>query len=278
MDTRTIGYMGPEGTFSHKAAEEYSAQCGGTPVEFATIRAVLAAVKDKTVNEGIVPIENSIEGGVNQTLDCLAQEEGLYITGERVISIRQNILIKKGASREDIRVIVSHPQAVGQCSVILATEFAGVRVEFADSTSAAAVCAAESGGEVACIGAEENAKLYGLEVLFADCGDKHNNSTRFVTVSGTPSRRVSGHDKTSIAFSLSNEPGTLYRALKRFADDGINMTKIESRPSKERLGEYVFFVDIEGNIDSPVIYFALDSIRTNTSFYKFLGSYERAEQ
>lgn len=268
-----LGYMGPSGTFTHQAALNYAGESGVELKEFPTIYSVLMAVNDGIIEEGIVPIENSIEGGVNQTLDCLAFDADLYIVKEQVLRITQNLLVKKGAKKEAIQTIASHPQAIGQCSRLLNDKFKNCHINFTDSTSAAAVLTAEGDGSTACIGSESSADLYGLDILFSNCGDKNNNSTRFIIVSKKPSREVTSHDKTSIAFALENKPGSLFKALERFAADGINMVKIESRPLKEKLGTYVFFIDIEGNIDDPIIYFALEAVKRNTFFYKFLGSY-----
>ena len=149
----------------------------------------------------------------------------------------------------------------------------GVKIEFADSTASAAKRVKESDGSVACIGSPNSAKIYDLDILCHDCGDDANNSTRFVIIEKTPNKTVTGHDKSSIVFAIDNKPGSLYSAIELLAKSGINMTKIESRPMKKELGKYVFFIDIDGNIDDASIYFALDKVRQNTFFYKFLGSY-----
>lgn len=269
----TIGYMGPAGTFSHTAAARYS---GGLSElrEYPTIYSVIQAVNDGKVNTGIVPIENSIEGSINTTLDALAYDTDLYITAEYVLKINQNLLVKKGTKKEDIRTIASHSSAIGQCSRFLHDEFPDVKLTAMNSTVQAALAAANGDGTTAAIGAAGGAELYGLDIMYHDCNDMDNNRTRFVVVSRTRNIAVSGHDKSSVVFTLPHEPGSLYRALGLFEKVGINMLKIESRPLKTELGKYIFFIDIEGNADSPDIYFALDNIRKQTSFYKFLGSYK----
>ena len=233
-----LGYLGPNGTFSHQAAMEWSE--GKEEIkEFSTIYSVILAVEKGEIDRAIVPIENSIDGSINTTLDTLA----------------------------------SHPQPIGQCSKLLSHEFADVKIEFADSTASAAKRVKESDGSVACIGSPNSAKIYDLDILCHDCGDDANNSTRFVIIEKTPNKTVTGHDKSSIVFAIDNKPGSLYSAIELLAKSGINMTKIESRPMKKELGKYVFFIDIDGNIDDASIYFALDKVRQNTFFYKFLGSY-----
>jgi prephenate dehydratase len=267
-----LGYLGPNGTFSQQAALEWSK--GNEELkEFSTIYSAIRAVDDGIVERAIVPIENSIEGSINTTLDLLAFEVNLYIIGEYVLHVSQNLMIKKGAKLEDIKLVTSHPQAIGQSSRMLSNQLNYANVEFADSTAAAAKAVSESDGTVACIGSPNLAKLYNLEIAIPDCGDEENNSTRFVIVEKKPSLEVSNHDKTSIAFTLENKPGSLYNALELFAASNLNMTKIESRPVKTELGTYVFFIDIDGNIDDATIYFALDKLRQHTEFYKFLGSY-----
>lgn len=267
-----LGYLGPNGTFSHQAAIEWS-QGKEELKEFPTIYSVIHAVDDNIIDRAIVPIENSIEGSINTTLDTLAFDVNLYITGEYVLHISQNLLIKKGAKLEDVKVITSHPQPIGQSSRMLSHRFNHIKIEYADSTAAAAKLVEESDGTVACIGSPNLVDIYNLEIAVPDCGDEKNNSTRFVIIEKKPSLKVTGHDKTSIAFTLENKPGSLYKALELFDAAHLDMTKIESRPVKTELGTYVFFIDINGNIDDATIYFALDKLRQNTEFYKFLGSY-----
>lgn len=267
-----LGYLGPDGTFSHQAAMEWS-QGREELKEFSTIYSAIHAVDSGVIDRAIVPIENSIEGSINTTLDALAFDVNLYITGEYVLHVSQNLMVKKGVKLEDIKVVTSHPQPIGQSSRMLAKELNYAKIEFADSTASAARIVEASDGTVACIGSPNLAELYNLEILIPDCGDEENNSTRFVIIEKNPSLAVSDHDKTSIAFTLENKPGSLYKALELFAASNLNMTKIESRPVKTELGTYVFFIDIDGNIDDATIYFALDKLRQNTEFYKFLGSY-----
>lgn len=267
-----LGYLGPVGSFSHQAALGFSdGKCELR--EYKTIFAAIKAVDDGIIDKCIVPIENSIEGGINTTLDMLAFDVDLYITAEYVQHISQNLMVKKGTKKEDIRIITSHPQAIGQCAGLISHEFPDADIELADSTSAAAKRVSEEGGNLACIASPSSASLYGLDVLYADCGDDKNNSTRFVVLEKKPCLSVTDHDKSSIAFTTEDKPGSLYKALELFVKENINLKKIESRPMKNELGKYMFFIDIDGNIDNATIYFALDKLRSNTTFYKFLGSY-----
>ena len=268
-----LGYLGPSGTFSHQAALEWS-QGKEEIKEFSTIYSVILAVNNGKIDRAIVPIENSIDGSINTTLDTLAFDVDLFITGEYILHISENLMVKKGVTKEDIKIIASHPQPIGQCSHLLTHELADTEIQFTDSTAAAAKMVCNSDGSVACIASPNSAELYDLEILYPDCGDDVNNSTRFVIIEKEPSKKVTDHDKSSIVFELDNKSGSLYKALELLAKEKINMTKIESRPMKDKLGKYVFFIDIDGNIDDADIYFALDKVRQNTYFYKFLGSYQ----
>lgn len=269
----TIGYMGPDGTFSHTAATEYS-HGEYTLCEYPTIYAVIRAVNSGEIDCGIVPIENSIEGSINTTLDALAYDTDLYIIDEYVLKIDQNLLVKKGTKKEAVTSIASHSSAIGQCSKFLHDEFPDAKLLSMNSTAQAALTARDSDGNVAAIGSLQGAQVYGLDVMFRTCNDVDNNRTRFVVISKNKCIKVSAHDKSSIVFTLAHRPGSLYHALALFDKANINMLKIESRPLKTELGKYIFFIDIEGNADNPDIYFALDNIRSKTSFYKFLGSYK----
>ncbi len=202
-----------------------------------------------------MPIENSIDGSINTTLDTLAFDVDLYITGEYILHISENLMVKKGVKKEDIKIITSHPQPIGQCSKLLSHEFADVKIEFADSTASAAK--RKRIGRLCGVYrlTEQCKKFMTLIFLCHDCGDDANNSTRFVIIEKTPNKTVTGHDKSSIVFAIDNKPGSLYSAIELLAKSGINMTKIESRPMKKELGKYVFFIDIDGNIDDASIYF-----------------------
>ncbi len=271
-----LGYMGPDGTFTQQAAMEWS---GGKEElrEFPTIAGAIKAVDRGEIERCIVPIENSLNGSVTMTLDTLAFDANVYITDEHILRIAQNLIIKKGADISDIKTIISHPQALGQCSRMLEQDFAGVELKAAESTAMAAKITAESDGSIAAITSGAAAALYGLEVARAVCNDDSNNFTRFVVIEKNRALCVTGHDKTSIVLSTEHSPGSLFSALGVFAKENINMLRIESRPVKKEFGKYVFFVDIEGNIDDARIYFALKNVRDHSSFYKFLGSYRYNE-
>jgi len=267
-----IGFLGPKGTFSHEAMEKYTALGSYTSYEYYTIPDMFNAIQRQDIDEAIVPIENSIEGAVNATMDMLASEEDLKIKGEIVVPIKQNLLAKKGTSFNDIRCILSHPQPIGQCRMYINSNFAGVEIKYVYSTAGAAEEVARGDIGLAAIASLKAAEVYGLEVLARNIQDADNNFTRFIVIAKSDSERT-GNDKTSIIFSTENRPGSLYRVLDIFNLWDINMTRIESRPAKDQLGRYIFFVDIIGHRDDDDIRDALTMVKRKTSFFKFLGSY-----
>ena len=267
-----LGYLGPCGTFSQQAALLCAKQ-NEELKEFPTIASAIRAVDDGETDRCIVPIENSLNGSVTTTLDTLAFDADVYITGEYVLRITQNLVVKAGTEKEDIKMIVSHPQALGQCSKFLEREFCGVELKAVSSTAAAAQAVAQGDGSAAAITPKTAAGLYSLEIIAEGCNDSQDNYTRFVIIEKQPNMTVTDHDKSSIVFSTEHKPGSLYRAIGLLDEEKINMLKIESRPMKNGLGKYVFFIDIEGNADDAKTYFALDKVRKNSLFYKFLGSY-----
>lgn len=269
---KSIGYLGPCGTFSHEAAGLYAEGQWCTLMEFVSIQDVLYAVKDNIISEAIVPIENSLEGAVNVTLDVLAKEEGLHIKGELILPISLNLVVRKGTLPENITTIMSHPQPLGQAREFLNKYYPKALQVEENSTSQAAERVSSGDGTYAAITSRMAAKIYGLEVLTTDIQDVANNHTRFVIISKEYPNRT-GCDKTSIVFSTDNKPGSLYRVLDIFSLWDINMTRIESRPSKNALGQYIFFIDIDGHIDNQDVFDALTMIKRKTSFYKFIGSY-----
>lgn len=272
----SIGYFGPRGTFTHEALESRLASRFDPEVPFATIPEVLNAVQSGEVDKGIVPIENSIEGSVNATLDTLAFETGVVIESEIVHPIKHCLIARPGVTREEVEAIVSHPQATAQCRGFLARWFPQAPVIAANSTADAALEVSRSEKSLAAIGTELAADIYGLEVLDRDMEDYKGNVTRFVVV-GMDKPARTGDDKTSIAcFIQANRPGSLLEILQEFASRGIDLTKIESRPTKKVLGEYYFFIDVKGHVDDPEVAAAIGSLVGKLRELKLLGSYPAA--
>jgi len=268
-----IGFLGPKGTFSQEALCEYlRGRDGYAECEFNTMSDIITAVENGDIDEAVVPIENSIEGAVNVTMDMLAVEVNLKIRAEVVIPVKQNVLVKKGTKVSDIKFVLSHPQPIGQCRKYLNSDLPHAIVKFLYSTAEAAKEVSEGNGDMAAIGSTTAAKVYGLDILAHGIQDNTNNHTRFVIVSKEEAEKCE-KSKTSIVFSTENKPGSLYRILDIFSLWDINMTRIESRPAKNELGKYIFFVDINGHIEDEDVRDALTMVRRKTSFYKFLGSY-----
>ena len=218
----------------------------------------------------MVPIENSTEGQVGATLDALVLKEGVKIYGEQVIPVNHNLLSNKGTKEEEITDVYSHAQALAQCQRYVNKN--KMNPHFTTSTAAAAK-EVKLKSNVGAIGTLKAAELYDLEIISKNIQDFKNNETRFIILSKND-HAMTGNDKTSILFSLSDDkPGDLNGILSIFAVNEINLTKIESRPSKKGLGKYIFFVDFEGHKSDEVIKYILNIIKTKTSFMKVLGSY-----
>ena len=265
-----VAFLGPEGTFSHEAASLISENL----ISYCSIQQVMGAVEREEVVCGIVPIENSIEGPVSLTLDSLIHNFDLKIKNEIVIPINHNLLAATDMSVDEVENVYSHSQALGQCQPYL--ERHGMVAHYTLSTAAAAKRVAETGKDAA-IGTLKAAELYGLKVIDRNIQENFNNETRFVVLDKDDSP-ITGNDKTSISLSLfEDKPGGLYELLGLFAEKGINLTKIESRPSKEGLGHYIFFIDLEGHRLDDEISAILKDLEDNTSFFKVLGSYPMFE-
>ncbi len=267
-----IGYLGPKGTFSHEALKKYIGETAHTAVDFPSIPEILIAVQDNIVDEAVVPIENSIEGAVNATMDMIALEVDLKLKAELIIPIREHLLVKKGTGKSEIKYVLSHPQPLGQCRKFLSEQLPHAEVRIVYSTAAAAEEVAKNSDGYAAIGSVAAAEAYGLDIAQKDIQDHDNNHTRFVIV-GYSDAAKTGRDRTSIAFSTDDEPGSLYRILGIFNLWGINLSRIESRPAKNKLGRYIFFVDLVGHREDEDLRDALTMVKKKTSFFKLLGSY-----
>ncbi len=270
-----IGYLGPQGTFTEEAGLGPFSFAESDLVTFPTVADVIQAVEDGKVAKGIVPIENSIEGSFNLTLDMLAFEANVLIEREGIVPIRHNLLVKPGTKLTDIKSVISQPHATAQCRQFLKENLPNAVAEAANSTAEAAKKVAGEGGASAAIGTALAAKLYGLEVLAEDIEDVKGNQTRFILIGKEKSART-GQDKTSIVvMPHEDRPGLLLQILQEFAFRFINLSKIESRPSKQALGQYIFFIDMEGHIEDKVIDDALKCLSCKFRDVKFLGSYPK---
>ena len=272
---KRIGFLGPVGTYTEEAALRYDPAAELEP--FHTIAAVGNAVASGVTDEGVVPIENSLEGSVTYTLDLLISQSGLSISEEIVLPIEHFLMARPGTRLEDVQVIYSHPQALAQCRDFLERSFPNSQRTASLSTVAAVIDMQDSELSAAAIAPQRASQLYDVEILGQNIQDNSNNVTRFVVLD-RKDHSATGNDKTSICFSYQQDaPGLLYRALGEFAQRGINLAKVESRPTKESLGRYIFLIDCEGHREDGKVKEALEVLRGQVGMLKVLGSYPRWE-
>jgi chorismate mutase / prephenate dehydratase len=266
-----VAFLGPEGTFSHLAARHLF----GLQARYrdcATIEAVFEAVGSDDATYGVVPIENSTEGAVSMTSDALL-EGNLVIRQEYVLPI-SHCLLSKSASLGRITTVYSHPQALGQCRTWIAKHLPRAQVVQTTSTAAAAR-EAQSDDRAGAIASEIAAEIHNLPIVRANIQDRAENATRFVVL-GREDAPPTGKDRTTIAFGLPDGKGTLRRVLTVLERANVNLTRIESRPSRARAWHYVFLVDMEGHRSDAPVARALTALRKSTDFVKVIGSYPRA--
>jgi prephenate dehydratase len=269
-----VGYLGPRGTFAEEALRTQADLTAAEPVPLRTVPQVLSAVERGEVDLGLVPIENSIEGTITVTLDTLAFDTDLLVQREIDLPVSLHLCAKPGTRLDDVRTVLSHPNPLGQCRAWLSSKLPDADLVAANSTAdAAQQVAAAADTDRASIGTLRGAEVAGLEVLASEIEDHPENETRFVLVGhGVPA--ATGHDKTSIVcFQREDRPGSLLAILQEFAARAINLTKLESRPTKRGLGEYCFFIDFEGHIADEVVADCLRNLAANQAEVKFLGSY-----
>ena len=263
-----VAYLGPDATFTQVAARERFG-LSTVYVSVASIQGVFQEVERGRANFGVVPVENSTEGVVTHTLDMLVEAD-VKICAEIYLEIHQCLLSRPGRSGQFQR-IVSHPQAVAQCRDWLANHFPQVPgVEVASTAQAAQMAAQDA--TLAAIAGRLASEFYGLEIVEENIEDQSNNITRFLVIRDQISRPT-GEDKTSIIFSVKDEVGILHRMLEPFAKNRINLTKIESRPLKNKPWEYLFFLDFNGHVEEPGICKALKQLEKICIFVKVIGSY-----
>lgn len=270
-----LGYLGPAGTYSEEAAHRYDA--AAEMVALPSIPAVTAAVERGEVDRAVVPIENSLQGAVTDVLDFLIRTDTARIRHELAIPIDHCLLAAPGTRLADITVVYSHPQSLGQCRLYLEGTLSQARPFASLSNSSAVTDMLQNSGTAAAIAPRRAAEIYGAEILAEAIQDSPNNYTRFVVLAADD-HPLTGRDKTSIAFWFDDDaPGLLYSVMGVFAGRGINLGKIESRPTGERLGRYVFLVDFDAHRSEPAGAESLAEARALTSGLKVFGSYPRME-
>jgi prephenate dehydratase len=275
-----IGFLGPPGTFSEEALLSQPDLAAAEVVALPSFPDVLAAVEDGRTELGFLALENSIEGTVNANLDALVFERELLIVREVVLTIQQNLLAPPGTRLADVKKVVSFPHATAQCRRWLQANLPAIEEVAASSTAEGVrIVGEERPAGTAAIGTKLAASLYGLEVLAADIEDHDDNATRFVLVA-RPDHGIpppTGHDKTSIVcFQFDDRPGSLHAILGQFSARNLNLTKLESRPTKRGLGDYCFIIDIDGHVDDEVMADCLRDLHATLPAVKFLGSYPAA--
>lgn len=271
-----IGFLGPRGTFTEEALDLWLKKQNFGPgtyekIPYSTIVDVMSAV-GKDVPIGIVPVENSLEGSINITVDSFIHDVEVMIKGEVILPVTHNLFAGHKASLEEIREVYSHPQALYQCRKFLTDKMPGARLRETFSTAEAAKLVSENDGRIAAIGSMLLAETYDLIPIAEGIQDGRNNMTRFFILS-TEDGVVTGCDKTALIFSTRDQPGSLFECLKVFAGNEINLTRIESRPSKRVLGEYVFFIVVEGHRLDKHLVKAFLELEPRVGFYTILGSY-----
>lgn len=279
QDRPTIAYLGPAGTFSDMAVRALVERGTLAPDynEFPcdSLIAVFEAVERGQADYGVVPIENSLEGPVTAVLDAFAFNSRAEILGEIAIDIHQSLIVHPDASLEEITTVASHPQGVGQCRRWINHELPDRQLRLADSTAAAVALAAED-KTIAAIASTLAADIHGMRVYAEAIEDNLSSQTRFVIIGKGPVAH-DGPGKTTLAlFMNADRPGTLQMVLTELYYAGVNLTMIQSRPTKRELGDYMFFMDIDGYADEPNIQIALNCLRMKMREVKVIGSYPRS--
>ncbi|MDE3065112.1 MAG: prephenate dehydratase [Acidobacteriota bacterium] len=269
MTTTRVGYLGPEGSFSHEAVTTLS---DVEAVSVETIADLLAGVADGTLDRALVPLENAIEGTVSATIDGLVFDHDLFIENEIVLPIHLHLLARPGTAIGEVTTVFSYVHALAQCRAYLAG--LAVATVQTTSTSQAARHVADSAEPVAAVGSALAGRLFGLVPLAEDVEDHRDNATRFVLVGRDEVAAPTGHDRTTIVcFQDADRPGSLYAILGRFAARDINLTKLESRPTKRGLGDYCFVIEFEGHVADDLVADCLADLQAHLANVKFLGSY-----
>ncbi len=273
--TTQIGYLGPEGTFSQEALLTQPDLARHELVPFPSITDTFLGLKRKEIELAFIPIENSIEGSVPETLDQLLFHSETIIQREIEIDIHLQLIGLRGATLGDITEVISYPHASGQCRTWLHQNLNSVTLKAANSTSEAAKIVREIGNKSICAVAPKlAAELNNLEILAESIEDHKLNRTRFVLLESSTIQSPSGHDKTSIAcFQNADHPGSLHSILGHFSARSINLMKVESRPTKEGLGQYCFLIDFEGHVADAKVSDCLRDLHMELGWIKYLGSY-----
>jgi len=273
-EEKLIAFQGEKGAYSEDACFKYF----GSEVRtqpFADFQSVFEAVERDQVSHAVVPVENSIEGSVAQVNDLLLDHD-LTISGEVIVPIKHCLMVYDDATMDSIKEVISHPQAIGQCRKFLQNHSSWRVTPTYDTAGSARIVAETKRQDLAAIASRRAASVYGLKILKEDIQSEIVNFTRFFVLEKNPGP-VRDANKTSIVFATKNAPGALHMCLGEFASRGVNLSKLESRPRKNKPWVYVFYADFEGNMDDPNCHAAIGGLLKTGAFVKVLGSYRRAE-
>tara|TARA_B110000014_G_scaffold238037_1_gene204401 strand:+ start:267 stop:1100 length:834 start_codon:yes stop_codon:yes gene_type:complete len=272
---KSISYLGPEGSYCEQAALTNFSNEKLFPMP--TIPAVIESVQDDITDMGVVPIENSIEGSVTFTLDSLIHDFNVNINGEIMLNISHSLITNKINTLDNIKKIYSHPQALAQCRIYLSEKLPQADLIPSSSTSAAFSDLINAPENSAAIAHARNAKKHNLNIIEENIQDELNNITRFAILSKKKTNPTQ-NDKTSFCFDFtdSDKPGQLIDVMRQFSDNNINITKIESRPSKKQLGKYIFWMDIDGHSNDNDLNTIFEKIKPITNTLKIIGSYQKS--
>jgi prephenate dehydratase len=278
MVSEAVTFQGERGAYSEMAALQYFPNAKVLPKK--SFPDVFYSIETGEADYAVVPIENSIEGSINETYDLLLQTK-ITVSGEIYQRVRHCLIVNKGITVGRIVVVYSHPQAIAQCRSYLQLKKLE-SVPTYDTAGAVKMIKEKIIMNAAAIASSRAAEIYGMDVLEEGIEDRKNNFTRFLVLSKPKTKtktktKPTGHDRTSIIFSVKHLPGALFGILKEFASREINLTRIESRPTKETPWEYNFYVDFEGHYEDETIKKALQSIENKSVYFKILGSYKKAE-
>ncbi len=275
MTTRRVAFQGEHGAFSEDAVEAYFGEAPET-VPCLDFLDAFNAVEKGRATHAVLPVENSIEGTVAQVNDLLLEHD-LVVTAEVVIPVDQCLIGMPGAKLEEATTVYSHPQALAQCRRFLDQYPQWKRIPAYDTAGSVRMVKEEGDGRSLAIASRRSAQVYGMEVLREAIQSEAHNFTRFFVLEKDPAL-VEGADKTSLVFAVKNVPGSVYQCLGELANRGINLTKLESRPRRGRPWSYVFFADLEGNVEDPGVKEAVGALLRTAGFVKILGSYRAARR
>ncbi|OGS41937.1 MAG: hypothetical protein A3K67_06785 [Euryarchaeota archaeon RBG_16_62_10] len=269
-----VAFQGERGAYSEDACFKYFGE-GAKTQPFPDFQAVFEAVERDKVTHAVVPVENSIEGSVAQVNDLLLDHD-LTISGEVIVPVKHCLMAYDDATVETVKEVISHPQALGQCRKFLSNHPSWRVTPSYDTAGSARMVAEGKRTDIAAIASKRAAKVYGLKVLKEDIQSEVVNFTRFFVLEKNPGP-VEGANKTSIVFATKNVAGALHKCLGEFASRGVNLSKLESRPRKNKPWVYVFYADFEGNMDDPDCHAAIGGLLRTGAFVKILGSYKKAQ-